>query len=128
MDFGTDICSDWELNEHGDLRLVSQEDNLTQAIINRLSCTLNSLGLFYDNYGSLLRGFFGWKRNEKTLEFIKIELENRLNSDSRINYYTIDLSYNDEGDIVINIVIGTGDENVELNLIADTQTSTIMEV
>lgn len=128
MDLGTDINSDWELTEHGDLRIVSQEDNLAQAIINRLSCSLNSLSLYYPNYGSLIYGFFGWKRNDATLEFMKIELGNRLDADPRINNHNIILSYNDEGDVVIKLTISTGNGNVDLDLLVNTQTGAISEV
>ena len=124
MDFGTDINSNWELTEQGDLRLISDEENLAQAIINRLSCKLNSLDLYYNEYGSLLYGFLGWKRKEKTLEFIRIELGNRLNSDSRIKTYSIDLEYNEDGDISINLLVNG---NVEVDMIMDTQLGTITE-
>lgn len=124
MDFGTDINSNWELTEQGDLKLISNEENLTQAIINRLTCNLNYLNLYYNEYGSLLYGFLGWKRNEKTLEFIRIELGNRLNSDSRIKKYSIDLEYNSDGDININLKING---NTEVNMIMDTQMGTITE-
>ena len=62
--YGTDINSEWTLTEHGDLKTINGTDNLAQAITNRLSCQLNNLQLYYNQYGSLLTGFLGWKRYE----------------------------------------------------------------
>ena len=109
---GTDICSDWSFNEKGDLNIVSNEDNIKQAIINRLSCELNSLNLFYLNYGSALFSFIGWKRLERTLEFIKIEVENRLIQDPRLNEFSVDVSYIEDGKIRLDIdVVLSEDED-----------------
>lgn len=105
MDYGRDINSDWSLNEDGDLILISNEDNIEQAIVNRLTCELNRLDLFYRSYGCLLEQFLGWKKNNSTLEFIKIELGNRLLNDERLDSYTVDAGYNEDGSVLIEITL-----------------------
>lgn len=122
VDLGTDLSSEWTLTEHGDLRLISQEDNLAQAITNRLTCTLDNLGLYYNSYGSLLNGFLGWKRNNRTLEFMKIEMGNRLKEDPRVSDCDIDLEYNSDGDVDMNLTIRTGDASLRFALVLDTST------
>ena len=59
--------------------------------------------MFYLNYGSALFSFVGWKRLERTLEFIKIEVENRLIQDPRLNEFSVDVSYIEDGKIRLDI-------------------------
>lgn len=121
MDYGTDICSDWSFNEDGDLKLVSDLDNMEQALTNRLTCDLNSLELFYDDYGCGLSQFFGWRKTDRTLEFVRLELENRILSEPRIEGYTLQVSYGLHGiDVVMELVLN-GDyvHRVELTLGGD---------
>ena len=116
--YGTDINSEWTLTEHGDLKTINGTDNLAQAITNRLSCQLNNLQLYYNQYGSLLTGFLGWKRNERTLEFIRIELGNRLEQETRIQSYEIGLQYNEQGEVEINLNLTLKNgEDMDLNLV-----------
>ena len=91
MLFGTDILSSWEFNEHGDLMLVGNKDNVGQAISNRLRTQLNELDLFYAGYGSFLTQFLGWKKNDSTLEFMRLEIETRLAGDPRLSGYSVSL-------------------------------------
>lgn len=95
MDYGTDIKSEWEFNEDGDLKTISDIDNITQALVNRLNCELHSLDLFYENYGSLLSLFLGWKRNDSTLDFLKLELQNRLRDELRVESFNVNVEYMD---------------------------------
>ena len=100
MDYGTDFLKSWELTEDGDIRLISGENNLSQGLVNRFSCDLNSLDLFYDDYGSLLVQFLGWKRNDTTLNFIKLELENRLRNEARLESFNVNVEYADKSWII----------------------------
>ena len=111
MLFGTDINNSWEFNEHGDLSLVSNKDNVGQAISNRLQTQLNELDLFYAGYGSFLTQFLGWKKNDSTLEFMRLEIETRLAGDPRLSGYSVSLEYTDNGvEININLVLDDGEE------------------
>ena len=111
MLFGTDISNSWEFNEHGDLTLVDNKDNVGQAISNRLQTQLNELDLFYAGYGSFLTQFLGWKKNDSTLEFMRLEIETRLAGDPRLSGYSVSLEYTDNGvEITINLVLDDGEE------------------
>ena len=111
MLFGTDISNSWEFNEHGDLSLVSNKDNVGQAISNRLKTQLNELDLFYAGDGSFLTQFLGWKKNDSTLEFMRLEIETRLAGDPRLSGYSVSLEYTDNGvEITINLVLDDGEE------------------
>lgn len=124
VDIGTDINGNWELTENGDLRLISQEDNMVQSITNRLSCTLNNLRVYYNEYGSLLFGFIGWKQNYTTLEFMKIEIGNRLMQDPRISGYTISLDYNGNGEVDIDLQIKlTSGKDLDMSLLLDNESN-----
>lgn len=113
---GTDFNNNWQFTDDGDLKLVSDEENLTQAIINRLTCPSNSLNLFYADYGSVISKYFGWRKNETTLKFMEIDIKACLDQDPRINDYTVQLSYTEKG-IRIDLNIDLTDEDFELSLI-----------
>lgn len=128
-EIGTDIKSSWTLNEHGDLELVSDEENIIQSIMNRFNCWLNGLDLYYLEYGSILSSFLGWRRNDETLGFIEIELSNTLRQDPRITDYDLDISYNENGGVDIHLNIPFGDEELEMNLvISEDGTITILDL
>lgn len=101
MDYGTDIKRGWELTDDGDLKLVKDVDNVTQALVNRLKCDLHSLDLYYRDYGSLLSGFLGWKRNQATLDFIKLEVQNRLRADERIESFNVTTELGEKSDSIL---------------------------
>lgn len=103
-DFGVEVHSDWTFVD-GDLKLVSYDDNLCQAIRNRLNTNLDELSLFYEDYGSVLNGFFGWKSNEETLSFIKLEIDNCLKNDFRLVNFTSEVKYNGNGVLQIAITV-----------------------
>lgn len=96
-DYGTDINSEWDLTDDGDIQIISNTGNLDQAITNRLTCGLDSLDLFYQDYGCNLAQFLGWRKTERTLEFIKLELQNRLNNEPRILGYSLNVEYTETG-------------------------------
>ena len=116
MDLGTDILGEWSFNEFGDLKIVSNKNNIIQAIINRLSCDLDSLQLFYNGYGSVLSCFFGWKPVQRTLDFMKIEIENVLAQDERFEVQNVDLKYDGNGLIVVNVEIIVNNELVDFKV------------
>ena len=115
---GTDISSNWNFKD-GDLVLVSDEDNIIQSIANRLKTLNGYLNLFYINYGSNLITFSGWKPNDETLSFIKLEVENVLDQDPRLKDNTeVNVYYNDENKPVIEIrAFYNNDSDLSLSLI-----------
>ena len=117
MDIGVDINSDWSLNENGDLSLVRDEDNLSQAIINRLGCYQPSLEVYYTMYGGFLSEYFGRKQTDETLKFMKIELDTILSQEERISSFTSTLSYNGDGSVRVDLDMIVNDVDVELNLV-----------
>ena len=123
LDYGTDFLKSWDLTEDGDLRLITGENNLSQGLVNRLSCDLNSLDLFYNDYGSLLVQFLGWKRNDTTLNFIKLELENRLRNEARLESFNVNVEYSDRSNgILVSISVNPSEDyvhTVELELNED---------
>ena len=113
LDYGTDFLKTWTLTEDGDIRLITGENNLSQGLVNRLSCDLNSLDLFYNDYGSLLVQFLGWKRNDTTLNFIKLELENRLRNEARLESFNVKVDYADSSNgIVVSIDLNPSEDYV----------------
>ena len=119
-DLGTDIDREWTFNEQMDIKLIENEDNLTQAIINRLNCFYDRLGFMYEDYGSFLRSYLGWKATDETLEFIRLEIETTLEQDPRIIDPDIDVEYTGDGTVTITINTElTEDDELELNLLLD---------
>ena len=112
---GTDIAGSWSFDENGDLNIVSNKENLAQAISNRLGTDLDSLNLFYANYGSVLGRFLGWRRNQRTLDFMKIEVENRLVADFRLKDFRVECEYLDDGGVGVNVTVRLDDDEVFTN-------------
>lgn len=119
MDIGTDISSDWSLNGNGDLNLVADNDNIVQTIRNRLSCYLPNFKIYYDFYGGFLSEYFGRRRVEETLEFMKVEIDTILSQETRIQNVTTDLSYAKDGSVCVKLAYTIKDEEYELNLVLD---------
>lgn len=111
---GTDINSNWTFKD-GDLVIISDEDNLIQSILNRLNNNFDSMGLYYLEYGSVLTSFLGWKHNQDTLNFIRLEISNCLNAEPRILNYDIEVQYNSVGEINTYLTLYY-DEDSEFNL------------
>ena len=114
---GTDISSNWTFTEHGDLELISDENNLVQSIINRLGCWLNSLDLYYLEYGSIFLSFLGWKREQGTLDFMRLEIQNTLRQDPRIDDYDLKIEFNSDGGVDVFLDLNVNDDNVMVNLV-----------
>ena len=115
MLFGTDINNNWEFDEHGDLVVIKNKDNVGQAISNRLRTQLNELDLFYAGYGSFLTQFLGWKKNDSTLEFMRLEIETRLAGEPRLSGYSVRLEYTDNGVQIDMDLVLNDDDNVSVS-------------
>lgn len=119
-DIGADIKSTWEFNDKGDLMLVNDEENMVQSITNRLTCWLHSMDLYYNEYGSVLPSFLGWKKEEETLSFMKIEIENTLKQDPRMPEYDLNLRFDEDytGKVLMDLTLHYNDNsNLELSLV-----------
>lgn len=119
-ELGVDFKSSWSFNDKGDLELVSDTDNIMQSIINRLNCWLGSFDGFYLEYGSILSSFLGWKKDDVTLGLMEIEMENTFQQDPRLTDYDLNLDYNNDGGVDINVTLRFGDEEYDLNLVITT--------
>ena len=114
---GTDINSDWIFKD-GDLVLVSDKENLRQAVTNRLNTLLDSMDDYYYSYGSALSRFFGWRKNEITLKFMRLEIENCLKQDPRLQNFDLDLFYGEKGVVNIHITTTIGEDEVfDMNMV-----------
>ena len=116
-EFGTDIKNTWTFTDQGDLELVSNDDNIIQAILNRLNTRLDELDLYYDEYGSLLQNLLGYPSNEETLEFIRIEIETSLQNEPRLTDFEVTVTKQDKDKININLAIWYNGEELEYNLV-----------
>lgn len=110
VELGTDLNSKWEFKD-GDLILVENKDNLVQSILNRLNSEYDGLDLFYYDYGSVLSSFLGWKHNDETLEFIRLEIEDTLEQEPRLSDFNVGVSYNQNGKVLIDLYIVFDDES-----------------
>lgn len=120
-ELGTDFDSGFKFND-GDLQIISYDENLVQSLVNRFNTQLNELDLFYNEYGSVLLDFLGWKANEDTLQFIQSEIETVLNSEERILSYEIEVSYEGNGKIKIDLTLyPTPDYSIDTTLIVDNE-------
>ena len=98
---GVDLNSSFTFHD-GDITLSTYDDNLVQAICNRLNTRLNELRLFYRDYGSVFRDFLGWHGNDEALGFMSGELETVLLSENRVKNWDFDISYRN-GKVVVNL-------------------------
>ena len=116
-DLGVDIGSEFTFVD-GDLKLASYDTNLVQAVVNRLNTRLNSLDLFYEDYGSVLTSFFGWKANTATIELIRVELDTTLRNEQRIADYSAEIEYDAGGVLHIDLSLTPiSGVDVDVNLI-----------
>ena len=119
-ELGIDLNSNLSFS-NGDINLTTYEDNLIQGVMNRLNTDLDELDLFYDEYGSILTRFLGWKTNDETLGFIEAEIENTLENEPRLESSDATCTYNGEGQVMIqlNLYPITGDM-VDTNMVLTT--------
>ena len=120
VEFGVDIDSSWSFNDAGDLNLISNDDNVYQAIVNRLTCPLDYFELFYEDYGSILHQYTGDLNDDDTLEFIRIEVENRLMQDFRLIDFIVEVFNDGIERVKVNIrFFYDTDEEINVDLILD---------
>ena len=118
VEIGVDINKSWSFNEQGDLKLVTDNDNLVQAVYNRLSCYKPLMDIYYLDYGGFLSLYYGKRRTQETLNFMRIEIEYILQQEPRILYYDLDLNYADDGAVKIDLNLSVNNEEVEVNMVA----------
>jgi len=119
IELGTDLNTNWEFKD-GDLILVENKDNLIQSILNRLNSEYDSLDLFYYDYGSVLSNFLGWKRNDETLEFVRLEIEDTLEQEPRLSDFSVEALFNEVGGILIKLfIVFDDDTDFSLSLVLE---------
>ena len=124
INLGTDVISDWSF-ANGDIETVEGISNLNQAISNRLNTYLDDLSLFYSNYGSIVFDYIGEHNTPTIHEYIKVEVEDCIIKDKRINSVecTVNKIINGEISCKLNLVLVDGTD-VDLNMII-TQENTV---
>ena len=114
---GVDLNSSFEFR-NGDILLAEYEDNLVQSIVNKLNTNIDELDLFYEDYGSILPTFMGWKANDTTIQYMKTEISTVLSKEPRLSNFEINIEYAGNGTIKINLILYTLASNaVESNLV-----------
>lgn len=101
-ELGVDFKSDFNFVD-GDLELVSGTDNLSQSIANRLNTQIGTMSEFYNTYGSILNDFIGNHSDETVLSFMQIEVETTLKQDPRLIDATVELNYESNGNVRIDV-------------------------
>jgi hypothetical protein len=124
-EYGVDIASNLSFSD-GDIQLAEYEDNIVQAVANRLNTIEGSLDLFYEDYGSVFLQFLGWRRDDTTLRFMKLELDKTLSEDPRISSFSSELEYDQQGRVQVRIRLDDF-ENTSVNLILDGTSVSIVE-
>jgi phage baseplate assembly protein W len=98
LKFG-DYGADLSVSTRGDLDTVSDEDNLAQAIISRLSTEKGELyDIGHPDYGSRLYEVIGEVNNEMTRRLIKAIVQECLNQENRIKEIRSINVYTDQED------------------------------
>jgi phage baseplate assembly protein W len=83
------IGADLIVNAKGDFETISEEDNLAQAIINRLATSKGELhDIGHPDYGSRLFEVIGEINNKTTRQRIKAIVQECLDQESRIEKIT----------------------------------------
>lgn len=101
-ELGIDVKSSFTFHD-GDIQLVEYDENLVQSILNQLNTDLDELDLFYEDYGSVMLSFLGWKANEETLTLIQAELDTLLQSEERLDSWESEIKYTGNGKIQIDL-------------------------
>ena len=116
--YGTDIKSDFSFS-NGDLNLVSNTDNIGQAIVNRLNTDLGFYDWCYSNYGGNLSNVYDMQNNDNALEYLRVEVESILHQDPRIKELTCNCTKDDPQTIYVelDILLINSDEVVTLNFV-----------
>ena len=90
---GVDVDRQWICDGSGDLLLAKFEDNVTQAIFNRLSCTMDALDWIYRDYGSYVKDWIGKPNTASARESLLKEIEKRVKLDPRLDDCIVELLY-----------------------------------
>lgn len=116
--FGTDIKDTWSFVD-GDLEIVTDIENLSQAIINRLNTDLGFYDWCYTYYGSNLSTVYGLENNNNILEYLRVEIEATLRQDPRIKEIICNCSKEDPQTVYVGLDILTinSKEMVTINLV-----------
>ncbi len=103
---------------NGDVNIVEGQEDIIQAIVNRLNTDTDELDYLYDNYGCNLKQFLGLPANDTTLELVKNNISNALSYDTRLELVDLTLSYTDANTLNILITCTYDSENeLELDLV-----------
>ena len=114
---GVDINSSFQFRNN-DMVLCEYENNLVQAIVNKLNTNVDEMDLFYEEYGSILSTFLGWKAKQETIHYMQTEVSAVLSQEPRLSAFEVSIEYAGEGVININLVLyTTAGEVVESNLV-----------
>ena len=126
-ELGVDISSDFTFTD-GDITLARYDENLVQAVANRLQTDLDELDLFYEDYGSIMMSFLGWRGNDEAIGFIESELETVLQADNRITGWDYDISYEGKGVLRVELKLNPNpDYTIDATLNITTEGVTIEE-
>jgi len=116
-ELGVDIASSGTFFD-GDLVLKEYQDNIVQAVVNRLNTYTDELDIFYESYGSILQSYFGWRARPDTLAMMKVEIDAALSEEPRLLAWETELSYQGDGRLRIDMTLYPSlEESVEANLI-----------
>lgn len=81
---GVDVDQAWIMDGEGDIVLVKYEENVTQAVYNRITCTMGALDWIYKDYGSYVKEYIGKPNTAPRRESLKTEIQKRINRDPRL--------------------------------------------
>ncbi len=116
--YGTDIKNDFSFS-NGDLNIVTGTSNLGQAIVNRLNADLDTYDMFYARYGGELFEHIGDLNNPNIHEYIRIEIEEILSQEPRIQTVECTVNKTDAKTVKCNLKVTTiqSNEVAEFNLV-----------
>lgn len=90
---GVDVDRAWLCDGNGDLELVKYEDNIAQAVYNRVSCTKGALDWIYKDYGSEIHNYLGKPNTPGIRDEIQKEIESQVRKDIRLTEAKVDILY-----------------------------------
>lgn len=83
-ELGVDVNRQWQ-QWGGDLVLVEGEDNVYQALFNRLTCRYGDMAYFYSDYGSKIYDWLCTPSYQQNLDLLAEEVSHRVLEDPRIS-------------------------------------------
>ena len=125
--YGVDINSSWGFVD-GDLELVRGEDNLRQAITNRLRTDWDFYQEFYAVYGGRLYEHFGDFNIPTIHEYVQIEIDTILRQDPRIQNIESTVNKIDSKTLQVKLAITPygSDEILTMNLVLNNDSSILI--